>query len=46
MEDGGGEIDHRFEAAVCLVASHCYAFEFLELAEEILDMPLTTPLIS
>jgi hypothetical protein len=37
MDDGGGEIDHRFEAAVCLVASHCYAFEFLQLAEEILD---------
>lgn len=37
MDDGGGEVDHRFETAVCLVASHCYAFEFLELAEEILD---------
>ena len=37
MDDGGGEVDHRLEAAVCLVASHCYAFEFLQLAEEILD---------
>ena len=37
MDDGGGEVDHRLEAAVCLVATHCYAFEFLELAEEILD---------
>ena len=37
MDDGGGEVDHRFEAAVGLVASHCYAFEFLQLAEEILD---------
>jgi hypothetical protein len=37
MYDGGCEVDHRFETAVCLVASHCYAFEFLQLAEEILD---------
>jgi hypothetical protein len=37
MDDGGGEIDHRFETAVCLVAAHCYAFEFLQHAEEILD---------
>ena len=37
MDDGGGEVDHGFEAAVCLVGSHCYAFEFLELAEEVLD---------
>jgi hypothetical protein len=37
MDDGGGEVDHRLEAAVCLVTSHCYAFEFLQLAEEILD---------
>ena len=37
MDDGGGEVDHRSETAVCLVASHCYAFEFLQLAEEILD---------
>lgn len=37
MDDGGSEVDHRFEAAVCLVASHRYAFEFLQLAEEILD---------
>jgi len=37
MDDGGGEVDHRFEAAVCLVASHCDAFEFLQLAEEVLD---------
>ena len=37
MDDGGGEVDHRFETAVCLVASHCYAFEFFQLAEEILD---------
>lgn len=37
MDDGGGEVDHRFETAVCLVASHCYAFEFLQFAEEILD---------
>jgi hypothetical protein len=37
MDDGGSEVDHRLEAAVCLVTSHCYAFEFLQLAEEILD---------
>jgi hypothetical protein len=37
MDDGGSEVDHGFEAAVCLVGSHCYAFEFLQLAEEILD---------
>ncbi len=37
MDDGGSEVDHRLETAVCLVASHCDAFEFLELAEEILD---------
>ena len=37
MDDGGGEVDHRLEAAVCLVTSHCDAFEFLQLAEEILD---------
>ena len=37
MDDGGCEIDHRFETAVCLVTSHCYAFEFFQFAEEILD---------
>ena len=37
MDDGGGEVDHLLETAVCLVASHCYAFEFLQFAEEILD---------
>jgi hypothetical protein len=37
MDDGGSEVDHRLETAVCLVASHCNAFEFLQLAEEILD---------
>ena len=37
MDDGGSEVNHRFEAAVCLVASHCYALEFLQLAEEVLD---------
>ena len=37
MDDGGSEVDHRLETAVCLVAAHCYAFEFLQLAEEILD---------
>ena len=37
MDDGGGEVDHRLETAVCLVASHCYAFEFFQFAEEILD---------
>jgi hypothetical protein len=37
MDDGGSEVDHRLEAAVCLVTSHRYAFEFLQLAEEILD---------
>ena len=37
MDDGGGEVDHRFETAVSLVASHCYAFEFFQFAEEILD---------
>lgn len=37
MDDGGSEVDHRLEASVRLVTSHCYAFEFLQLAEEILD---------
>ena len=36
MDDGGGEVDHRFEAGVCFVAAHCDALEFLQLAEEIL----------
>jgi len=37
MDDGSGEVDHRLETAVCLVASHSYALEFLQLAEEVLD---------
>jgi hypothetical protein len=37
MDDGGCQIDHGLEAAVCLVTSHCDAFEFLQLAEEVLD---------
>jgi hypothetical protein len=37
MDDSGCEVNHRLEAAVCLVAAHRYAFEFLQLAEEILD---------
>ena len=37
MDDGGSEVDHRLETAVCLVGSHCDAFEFLQLTEEILD---------
>src|SRR5882757_1503520 len=37
MDDSGSEVDHRLETAVCLVGSHCNAFEFLQLAEEILD---------
>ena len=37
MDDGGCEIDHCLEALVCLVTSHCDAFEFLQLAEEVLD---------
>jgi hypothetical protein len=37
MDDGGGEVDHRLETAISLVASHCYTFEFLQFAEEILD---------
>jgi len=37
MDYGGSEVDYRLEAAVCLVTSHCDAFEFLQLAEEILD---------
>ena len=37
MNDSGGEVYHCLEAAVCLVASHCYAFEFLQFAEEVLD---------
>ena len=44
MDDGCSEVDHRFETAVCLVASHCYAFEFLQLAEEILDQ--VTPFVN
>lgn len=37
MDDSGGEVDHRFETAVCLVASHCYAFEFFQFAKEVFD---------
>jgi len=37
MDDGGGEVDHSLETAVSLVASHSYAFEFLQFAEEVLD---------
>ena len=37
MDDSGGEVDHRLETAVCLVGSHCYALEFLQPAEEVLD---------
>ncbi len=37
MDDGSSEVDHRLETGVCLVGSHCDAFEFLQLAEEILD---------
>ena len=37
MDDGSSEVDHRLETAVCLVGSHCDAFEFLQFAEEILD---------
>lgn len=37
MDDGCGEIDHGAEAFVCFVGPHCDAFEFLELAEEVLD---------
>src|ERR1700693_3423520 len=37
MDYGGSEGDYRLEAAVCLVTSHCDAFDFLQLAEEILD---------
>src|SRR6185503_17790045 len=37
MDDGGCEVDHRLETAICLVASHRYALEFLQLAEEVLD---------
>ena len=44
MDDSGGEVDHRLEAAVCLVATHSYAFEFLELAEEIFDQ--VTPFVN
>lgn len=35
--DGGSEVDHRLETAVCLVGLHCDAFEFFQLAEEVLD---------
>jgi hypothetical protein len=44
MDDGGGEVDHGLETTVCLVASHGYAFEFLQLAEEILDQ--VTPFVN
>src|SRR5258708_3998221 len=44
MDDGGGEIDRCLETAVCLVAPHCYAFEFFQLAEEILDQ--VAPLVN
>ena len=37
MDDGGSEIDHRFETCVGFVASHGYALELFQLAEEILD---------
>jgi hypothetical protein len=36
MDDGGSEVDHHLKAAVCLVISHCDAFEFFQLAEEVL----------
>ena len=44
MDDGGGEVDHCLETAVGLVASHCYAFEFFQFAEEILDQ--VAPLVN
>jgi hypothetical protein len=37
VDEGGSEVDHGLETAVCLVGSHCDTFEFLQLAEEILD---------
>ena len=37
MDDGCGEIDHRFEAGVRFVASQRDAFELFKLAEEVLD---------
>lgn len=37
MDDGSSEVDHGLETTVCLVTSHCDAFEFLQLAEEVLD---------
>src|SRR5260370_22631171 len=37
MEDGGGEVEHGSEARVGFVGTHGDAFEFLELAEEVLD---------
>lgn len=37
MDDCSSEIDHGLETGVCLVTSHCYAFEFLQLAEEVFD---------
>ena len=43
MDDGGCGVDHRLETAVCLVGSHCYAFEVLQLAEEVLDQ--VTPFV-
>src|SRR3954462_15156851 len=37
IDDGGGEIDHGFEALIGLVGAHGNALELLELAEEVLD---------
>lgn len=37
MDDGCSEIDHGAEAFVRFVGTHGDAFEFLELAEKVLD---------
>jgi hypothetical protein len=44
MDDSGCEVDHRLETAVCLVASHRYAFDFLQFAEEIFNQ--VTPFVN
>jgi hypothetical protein len=33
MDDGGSEVDHSLETAVCLAGAHCDALELLELAK-------------
>ena len=42
--DGSSSINHRGEALICFVTSHCDALELFEFAEEILDQ--VTPFVN